>query len=127
MQFPADLLMWIGRACLAMLFAAGAVQKMVDPSAAGGLLVAWSLPAWLVWPAAVANAAGAMALLFGLWLSPVALALAIYCMVTSLFHFIPSDPWQMSIFVKNWAISGGLLCLSAHESIRHPKDPPASG
>ena len=41
---------------------------------------------------------------------PVALGLAAYCGVTSVFHLIPSDPWQMSIFVKNWSIAGGCLC-----------------
>jgi len=42
--------------------------------------------------------------------------LAAYCVVTSVFHFIPSDGWQMSIFIKNWAIAGGLLALSAAHS-----------
>ena len=42
-----------------------------------------------------------------------AAALAAYCAVTSLFHFIPDDSWQMTIFVKNWAIAGGLLVLAA--------------
>ena len=41
------------------------------------------------------------------------LALAAYCGATSLFHYVPSDPWQMSIFVKNWAIAGGCLALYA--------------
>ena len=40
-----------------------------------------------------------------------ALALAAYCAATSAFHFIPGDGWQMSIFVKNWAIAGGCLAL----------------
>ena len=44
--------------------------------------------------------------------SSVALSLAAYCAVTSVFHFIPGDPWQMSIFVKNWAIAGGCLALA---------------
>jgi putative oxidoreductase len=29
-------------------------------------------------------------------------------MVTSVFHFLPEDGWQMSIFVKNPAIGGGV-------------------
>ena len=41
------------------------------------------------------------------------LALAAYCALTSVFHLVPDDPWQMSIFVKNWAIAGGCLCLAA--------------
>jgi putative oxidoreductase len=60
------------------------------------------------------NGFAAIWLIWGLWLGPLSLALAAYCMITSIFHFIPNDPWQMSIFVKNWAIAGGLFVLAAH-------------
>jgi putative oxidoreductase len=49
---------------------------------------------------------------------PLAFLLAGYCALTSLFHYIPSDGWQMSIFVKNWAIAGGCLALAAAGSGR---------
>ena len=42
-----------------------------------------------------------------------ALVAAGYCALTSLFHFLPQDGWQMSIFVKNWALAGGFLVLAA--------------
>ncbi|QUJ75358.1 DoxX family membrane protein [Sulfitobacter albidus] len=103
----------LGRLLLALLFLAGAAQKGIDPAPAQALLADWGLPVWLIWPALVFNAVGALCLISGVWLGPVALALAGYCAVTSLFHFIPSDPWQMSILVKNLAIAGGLLCLAA--------------
>ncbi|QFU08986.1 DoxX [Rhodobacteraceae bacterium THAF1] len=102
-----------GRVLLAALFAAGTVQKATDPGSAAGLLADRGLPEVLVWPAMVFNAGLAVALVVGWQLKWVALAAALYCMVTSVFHFIPSDGWQMSIFVKNWAIAGGLLCLAA--------------
>jgi putative oxidoreductase len=102
-----------GRVLLAALFAAGGVQKVLDPSAVQGLLAGRGWPEGLVWPAALLNVAGAVALAAGWHLRPVALALAAYCALTSLFHFVPADGWQMSIFVKNWAIAGGLLCLAA--------------
>ncbi len=98
-----------GRILLAALFVAGAVQKGVDPQAVIGLLAGFGLPGWLVWPAAAFNAAGALALLAGWRRYETGLLLAAYCGVTSVFHWIPDDPWQMSIFVKNWAIAGGLL------------------
>lgn len=103
----------LGRVLLAALFAGGAVQKLADPSAVEALLAGAGWPGWLVWPAALFNAAAAMALVAGVWLGPVALALAGYCGITSAFHFLPDDPWQMTIFVKNWAIAGGLLVLAA--------------
>ena len=105
---------WIaGRWLIAALFAAGAAQKIADPSAVEGLLAGMRMPPWLVWPTAAFDAAAALALVAGWRLAPVGLALAAYCGFTSIFHLIPDDPWQMTIFVKNWAIAGGCLCLAA--------------
>ncbi len=111
-------LMLSGRLLLAALFVAGCVQKLVDPEAAQALLEGRGLPGFLVWPALAFNGLAAFCLIRGLWLAPVSFALALYCMITSIFHLIPDDPWQMSIFVKNWAIAGGLLVLTAHSAQR---------
>ncbi len=107
----------IGRWLLALLFAAGAIQKAIDPSQVVDLLTRFNLPTVLVWPAMVFNAIGALGLILGIALRPLAYALASYCIVTSLFHFIPNDPWQMSIFIKNLAIAGGLLILANRPQI----------
>ena len=104
----------LGRVLLAGLFFAGAVQKAVNPGAAQALLSGFGLPEWLVWPALVFTLGAALLLVAGIALRPVALSLAAYCIATSAFHFIPSDPWQMSIFAKNWAIAGGFLVLAGH-------------
>ena len=102
-----------GRILLAGLFVAGTAQKAVSPGMVEDLLRERGWFEWLVWPALAFNLAGAAALMIGWRLQIVGLALAIYCMATSYFHWVPSDGWQMSIFVKNWAIAGGLLCLAA--------------
>ncbi|MCF6433155.1 MULTISPECIES: DoxX family protein [unclassified Leisingera] len=102
-----------GRYLLAILFVAGAVQKAVDPGPAQTLLAGYGLPEWLVWPALAFNFLAAGLLISGRFLKPVGRALALYCIVTSVFHFVPSDPWQMSIMIKNWAIAGGCLILAA--------------
>lgn len=81
------------------------------------LLAGLGWPKWLVWPAMLYNALAGLALLAGLAIRWVAISLAAYCMVTSVFHLQPDDGWQISIFVKSWAITGGLLVLA--ES-RHP-------
>ncbi|MCE0504828.1 DoxX family protein [Roseivivax sp. GX 12232] len=109
-----DLAALVGRLLIAALFAAGTVQKLADPGPAMALLTDRGWPELLIWPATLFNGAAALALILGLWTRPVAAALAAYCMVTSYFHFLPEDPWQMSIFVKNWAVAGGCLVLSAH-------------
>ena len=105
---------WIaGRYLLAILFGAGAVQKAVDSGPAQALLTGFGLPEWFVWPALAFNTSAAGMLIAGKFLRPVSLTLALYCVVTSIFHFVPSDPWQMSIMIKNWAIAGGCLILAA--------------
>jgi putative oxidoreductase len=102
-----------GRLLLAGLFMGGAVQKIFDPGVVIGLLHGFGLPGFLVWPAAAFNFAAAVALISGHQLRLWAPLMAAYCGFTSLFHLIPEDPWQISIFVKNWAIAGGLLVLAS--------------
>ncbi len=103
----------IGRILLAALFAAGAVQKALAPAAAQGLLAGFGAPGWLVWPALGLNVGLAAGLIWPPTVRTAALVAAGYCALTSIFHFLPQDGWQMSIFVKNWAIAGGLLVLAA--------------
>lgn len=107
-----DLLLLLARALVGALFLGGAVQKAVSPGDAAALLAGFGLPVALIWLALAYNALAGLALVTGLAVRPVALSLALYCAVTSVFHFIPDDPWQMSIFVKNWAIAGGCLALA---------------
>lgn len=101
------------RVLMAGLFVAGTAQKLLQPGVVEAMLAGIGMPGWLIWPALALNALGAAALLLGVVVRPVALVLAAYCGVTSIFHFIPGDGWQMSIFIKNWAIAGGLLALAA--------------
>jgi len=107
-----NLLGLVGRCLLALLFLAGAAQKVLDPGAAMALLAGKGLPEGLIWPALAFDAVAGAALIAGWRLRPVGFALAAYCIFTSWFHLIPEDPWQMSIFVKNWAIAGGCLILA---------------
>ncbi len=107
-----DAALLAARILIGALFAAGAAQKALDPAPAMDLLTGRGLPAALIWPALAFDAAAALALFAGRAVRPTALALAAYCGATSVFHLIPDDPWQMSIFVKNWAIAGGCLALA---------------
>lgn len=121
-RFHASLEYHLGRWLIAVLFAAGAVQKAVNPAAGQALLADAHLPVWLVWPALVFNGTATALLIANAHIKTVSRSLALYCIVTSAFHLIPSDPWQMSIFVKNWAIAGGCLILSAYAA-REEKSP----
>ena len=100
------------RLLIAALFLGGAVQKALDPSQVMGLLADRGWPEALVWPALVYDALAGIALIAGLWVMPVALSAAAYCALTSLFHWLPEDPWQITIFVKNWSVAGGCLALA---------------
>ena len=42
-----------------------------------------------------------------------ALALAVFCVVTAvLYHFVPADQMQMTMFFKNLGLAGGYLLLA---------------
>ena len=106
----------IGRFLIALLFLGGAAQKFMDPVPVQEMLDWTHLPASLVWVAAFFNLVAGLALIANKGVVGTAIALAIYCLVTSFFHgVLLDDPWQVSIMVKNWAIAGGLLILAAHE------------
>ena len=109
-----DLASLLGRVLIALLFIGGAVQKGTDPSAVEGLLASRGWWEWLIWPALAFDLVAGVALVLGVQARVLGVLLAGYCMVTSYFHFLPDDPWQMTIFVKNWAIAGGCLVLAAH-------------
>ncbi|NDV00474.1 DoxX family protein [Pseudoroseicyclus tamaricis] len=107
-----DAALLAARLLLAVLFLGGAVQKVLAPEPVYELLAMRGWPLWLYWPALIYTTAAGLALVAGAWIAPVALSLAGYCAVTSIFHLQPEDPWQMTIFVKNWAIAGGCLALA---------------
>ncbi|EYD76241.1 DoxX [Rubellimicrobium mesophilum DSM 19309] len=110
---PRSLALLGARLLIAQLFLLGSAQKWLDPAIVEGLLAGLGWPDWLIWPALAFNLVAGVLLALGFWTRWLAILLAAYCGVTSLFHYIPSDGWQMSIFVKNWAIAGGCLALAA--------------
>jgi putative oxidoreductase len=109
-----DLLALVGRLLLAALMIAGTVQKLASPTEAQALLALAALPGWLIWPAALFTTIAGIGLALGIATRPLAVLAAGYCIVTSLFHILMDDPWQMTIAFKNWVIAGGYLMLAAH-------------
>lgn len=109
-----DALALIGRLLLAALLLAGTLQKIVSPADAQALLALADLPGWLIWPAAGFTGIAGSGLVLGLATRPLAILAAGYCIVTSYFHVLMDDPWQMTIAFKNWVIAGGYLMLAAH-------------
>lgn len=103
-----------GRLLLAALLLAGTVQKLASPEGAQALLALASLPGWLIWPAALYTAIAGIGIALGIRTRPLAVTAAGYCIITSVFHVLMDDPWQMTIAFKNWTIAGGFLMLAAH-------------
>lgn len=104
----------LGRLLISVLFFGGAAQKFIDPAPVQGMLTSVGLPETLVGPIAVFNLIAGLGLLLGPKVQLWAIILALYCVATSYFHWqLRADPWQMTIFVKNWSIAGGLLVLAA--------------
>lgn len=109
-----DSLNLVGRVLIALLFLGGAVQKFGDPAPVEQMIRSIGLPGALVWPVAVFDLVAAFGLIFGPGVRVWALVLALYCILTSYFHWqLRADPWQITIVVKNWSIAGGLLILAA--------------
>jgi putative oxidoreductase len=108
--------LFAARFLIGFLLIGGAVQKWGRPDGAGALLQILGLPFALVWPALAYNLVAGLLLWGGVMVRPVAVTAAGYCVLTSFFHLnlflVENDPWQMTIFAKNWAIDGGCLALA---------------
>ncbi|ABD55414.1 DoxX family protein [Jannaschia sp. CCS1] len=118
-----DALALVGRLLLASLMLAGTLQKIADPAGAGALLALAELPLWPLWPAGLFTAIAGLGLALGVQTRPLAIVAAGYCIVTSYFHILMDDPWQMTIAFKNWTIAGGYLMLAAHGPGRYALRP----
>ncbi len=69
----------------------------------------------LAWPTILLEIVGGAALIVGFQTRIAALLLAGFTVLAGLlYHFQPADQMQMTMFLKNLAIAGGLLLLVAH-------------
>jgi putative oxidoreductase len=113
----------VARALMAAIFILSALGKLGAPAATQGYMAANGLPGALLWPTIAFEFAGGMLLLVGLFTRPVALLLAVFSLVTAfIFHDQFADQIQMVMFLKNAAITGGLLMLARCEVTRFSVD-----
>jgi putative oxidoreductase len=106
----------IGRILLAITFIMSGLGKLGAPGATQGYIAAMGMPApLLAYIGAVAIEVGGGALLLvGYRSKLVAIALAVFCVITALvFHHALGDQNQMIHFFKNLAMAGGLLQVAA--------------
>ena len=112
MQNQSTALAAAGRLLIAVLFLMGGVGKIAAPAATQGYIASVGLPAplfgYLI--AIIVEVGGGSLLLVGYQTRLVALVLAAFTVATALaFHNNFADQNQMIHFVKNLAITGGLL------------------
>lgn len=105
----------LARTLMGALFIMAGLGKLGDVAGFSGYLASGGIPAFLAWPSIIFEIALGAMLIVGFQARIMALLGAGFCMVTAaLYHFNPADQMQMTMFLKNFAIAGGLLMVFAH-------------
>lgn len=116
-------LAFVGRLLIALLFIASGANKLMDISGTDTMIRAVGLPGGLALPTGVFEIVAGLLLVFGAATRLVALLLAAFCLITAFFfHNNFVDPVQAAMLLKNVAIAGGLLCLTALDNVRWSYD-----
>ena len=107
----------LGRVLIASLFIMGGLGKLMDFAGSVGYAQAFNVPfpevAIII--AIIVELGGGLMLLFGFWSRMTSFVIAGFLVVVTLiFHTNFVDPAQMTHFLKNAAIIGGLLYVSVH-------------
>lgn len=104
-----------GRLLLALMFVVAGVGKITGYEGTGQYMEAFNVPAMLLPLVILAEVGGGLALAAGFLTRWAAAGLAVFTLVAGLiFHTDFSDPSQQILFMKNLAITGGLLLLVGH-------------
>lgn len=110
-----DVSTFAGRILLAFLFIMAGYGKIGGYAGTQGYMEAMGVPGALLPLVIVTELGGGLLILLGLGTRLAAVALAGFSILAAvLFHFKPDDQMQMILFMKNFAIAGGLLVLFAH-------------
>jgi putative oxidoreductase len=112
-----DLTTLVGRLLLSVLFLVSGLGKIVNREQTLAFIERAGLPAPgpAYWTAVGLEVVGPALLIMGIYARGAAAALAIFSIVTAVvFHANFADPNQLIHFVKNIAITGGLLQIVAH-------------
>jgi putative oxidoreductase len=104
-----------GRVLLAHIFLLAGINKITGYSGTQGYMEAMGVPGMLLPLVILLEIGGALALITGWQTRLAAYALALFSIVGALiFHSNLGDQMQMIMFMKNWAMAGGLLVLAAN-------------
>jgi|SRR5689334_5154612 putative oxidoreductase len=109
-----NLLMLVGRVLLAAMFLWSGYGRLASLSSVHNYIADWSIggpfkPVLVFW-----EMAGGIALVLGVFTRPVALSLAVFCLLSCFFvHLHEDDFLQLIDFMKNMALIGGFLYVAA--------------
>lgn len=103
----------VARILLSAMFILAGIGKLGDVQGFASYVASGGLPGFLAWPVIVLEILGGLALLVGFQTRLAALGLGLFSVATGvLYHFVPADQMQMTIFMKNLALGGGYLALA---------------
>jgi putative oxidoreductase len=105
----------VGRVLIGVLFLVAGLGKLGDVAGFAGYLTSGGLPAFLAWPSVIFEIVLGALLIVGYQTRIMAFLGAGFCVLAALlYHFQPADQMQMTMFLKNLAIAGGLLMFTTH-------------
>jgi putative oxidoreductase len=105
----------LARLFLAHIFLLAGFGKITGYAGTQGYMESMGVPGVLLPLVIVLEIGGSLALIVGLFTRWAALALAAFCVAAALiFHRNFAEQMQMILFMKNFAMAGGLLLLYVH-------------
>lgn len=109
----------LGRILLSAIFITSGYGKLMSPGGTAAYMNSALFPIpspdLMVWVVIVLELVGGLAILFGIGSRLAAFLLAGFSIAAAiLFHWKPGDQMQHILFMKNLAIAGGLLLLTAN-------------
>lgn len=117
------LLAFFGRLMIALLFLVSGANKLMDVAGTNAMIEAVGLPGGLGILVGLFEVVAGLMLVFGVVTRTIALMLAGFCLAAAFFfHNDLGDPMQSAMMLKNVAIAGGLLCLTALDTVRWSYD-----
>jgi putative oxidoreductase len=103
----------VARIFLAVIFIVAGLGKLGDVQGFTGYMVSGGVPAFMAWPVILLEILAGFALLVGFQTRLAALALAGFSLASGvLYHFVPADQMQMTMFFKNLGLAGGYIALA---------------
>lgn len=103
----------VGRVLLALIFIIAGLGKIPAPEGTIGYMEAFGVPGVLFWPTVALEVIAGILLLIGFQTRWAALALGAFALVAAfIFHTDFSNQMEMTSFLKNLAIAGGMLYVA---------------